>query len=1311
MLDFIKVALKYNRNGNAEAYPKFVVPTFKKSEDLMIRGGDFYAVWDESQGLWSTSEELCLALIDRELKKFADENKNMTNLGVIDYMWDSENGMIDKWHKYVQKQLRDNYHALDESIIFANTDVQKTDYCSKKLPYALEKGTIDAWDELIGTLYSPEERRKLEWAIGAIVSGESKNIQKFIVMYGPPGSGKSTILNIIQMLFEGYYSVFDAKALGSANNQFALEAFKANPLVAIQHDGDLSRIEDNTRLNSVVSHELMTINEKFKATYVNRFNSFLFMGTNKPVKISDAKSGILRRLIDVTPTGITIPKRRYNTLMRHVKFELGAIAWHCLEVFRKNERYYDDYVPLSMMSASNDFYNFMEDMYMELYKSDGVTLKAAWERYKVYCDDAKVSFPYNRRVFKEELKSYFEDFFDTYETGAGVVRSYYKGFKRGKFENAPKVDKPVEQELEGSDFVWEEQESEFDKMAQNWPAQYAKEDDTPKSKWEFVTTKLRDIDVTKVHYVLVPENHIVIDFDIKDESGNKCLAKNIDAARLWPPTYAEVSKGGNGMHLHYIYDGDVSKLASLYADGIEVKVYSGKSSLRRKLTRCNNLPVAHISSGLPLKEERLNMVSEQSIKSERGLRNLIVRNLKKECCPGTKPSVDFIKKILDDAYSSGLSYDVTDMRNAILAFANSSTHHALYCLQQVGEMKLKSEDSSPYMEPDEDTFVFFDIEVYPNLFVVCWKFEGSDSIYRMINPKAEDIEMLLKYKLIGFNNRKYDNHIIYAAMMGYSIPQLYELSQRIINKSENCFFLEAYNLSYTDVYDFASSGNKQSLKKWEIELGIHHQEMGLPWDQPVEEQYWDLVADYCCNDVKATEAVFNHLKGDWEARQMLAAIANGNVNQTTNTLSNKFLFDGNKKPQGAFYYRDLSKPVKELDPAMRDFLMETFTEMFDATFGSAESLLPYFEGYTFIKDEKHPKGYSLYKGYEVGEGGFVWADPGLYWNVWTFDVASMHPHSMMAEYLFGIYTYKLRDIIRARIAIKHKDYELAKSYLDGALAPFLQDKNDAKSVANALKTVINSLYGLSDAGFENPCRDERNIDNIVAKRGALFMIDLKEALEVRGVKVIHIKTDSIKVVNPDQDTYDFIMHFGKRYGYTFEIEHKFEKICLVNNAVYIAKTSVDDDEMPGQWTATGTQFAVPYIFKTLFSHEEILFSDLCETKTSKAALYLDFNESLPEGEHSYQFVGKCGLFTPVKPGCGGAELFAKRDEKYYAVGGTKGYRWVESETLDMSGNKDKIDMSYYDRLVEAAVTDLHGFCGEQLGAFLEVEETPPWKEG
>ena len=154
-----------------------------------------------------------------------------------------------------------------------------------------------------------------------------------MVFYGSAGTGKSTVLNIIQQLFDGYYSVFEAKALGSASNVFALEAFKTNPLVAIQHDGDLSRIEDNTRLNSLVSHELMTVNEKFKSTYTNRFKCFLFVGTNKPVKITDAKSGLIRRLIDVSPSGNKLSPKEYKTVMKQVGFELGAIAYHCRDRF------------------------------------------------------------------------------------------------------------------------------------------------------------------------------------------------------------------------------------------------------------------------------------------------------------------------------------------------------------------------------------------------------------------------------------------------------------------------------------------------------------------------------------------------------------------------------------------------------------------------------------------------------------------------------------------------------------------------------------------------------------------------------------------------------------------------------------------------------------------------------------------------------------------------------------------------------------------------------------------------------------------
>jgi primase-polymerase (primpol)-like protein len=64
--------------------------------------------------------------------------------------------------------------------------------------------------------------------------------------------------------------------------------------------------------------------------------------------------------------------------------------------------------------------------------------------------------------------------------------------------------------------------------------------------------------ITRVHYVKVPENHIVIDFDMVGPDGEKDFQKNLEEASKWPPTYAEVSKSGKGIHLHYIYAGEPS---------------------------------------------------------------------------------------------------------------------------------------------------------------------------------------------------------------------------------------------------------------------------------------------------------------------------------------------------------------------------------------------------------------------------------------------------------------------------------------------------------------------------------------------------------------------------------------------------------------------------------------------------------------------------------------------------------------------------------------------------------------------------------
>lgn len=906
MLDFMMVITRTTKN-NVEVIPKFKIDDLSK--DLMIRGGDFYAIWDEDRKLWSTKESDVVRLVDIELKKYAaDHADRLGENAYIKYMWDSDSGSIDKWHKYCQKQMRDNYSTLDEELIFSNTELTRDKYASKKLNYPLEAGSIEAYDKLISTLYSKEERHKIEWAIGSIVTGDSKTIQKFMVLYGAAGTGKSTILNIIQKLFDGYYCVFDAKALGSSNSSFALEQFRTNPLVAIQHDGDLSRIEDNTKLNSLVSHEEMMVNEKFKSQYTNRFKAFLFLGTNRPVKITDGKSGLLRRLIDVTPTGNKVSSSEYKRLIKQIDFELGAIAWHCREVYLEDPGYYDDYIPTAMLEASNDFYNFVCDSYRVFKKEDGTTAKAAWEMYKQYCEDAKVPYPYTRRLFIEELKNYFWDYDEkiTDENGASISK-YFSGFRTDKIET--KKSPAGEVSKKDSDVGWlefKEQESILDKELANCPAQYANENETPSGAWDYCKTKLSDLDTSKLHYLRAPETHIFIDFDLKDSEGNKSFERNLEAANKWPRTYAELSKGGQGIHLHYIYTGDPNELSRIYAEDIEVKTCLGKSSIRRRLSKCNDLPIATISSGLPLKEAD-KVINFDGFKSENALRTMIKRNLNKEIHASTKCSVDFIYKNLEDAYTQGLKYDVSDMKNSIYAFAAGSTNQADYCIKLVGKMKFKSEECGDPADDVEAPIVFYDCEVFKNLFVVCWMKDADDApVVRMINPSPTDIEQLTHFRLIDFNGRNYDRHILYARMLGYNNMQLYNLSQKIINApkgmKDSGKFGEAYNLGYTDVYDFAAK--KQSLKKWEIELNLKHHELGLPWDAEVPEKLWDTVAEYCCDDVIATRAVFHHLKGDFTARQILADLAGMTVNDTTNSLTTRIIFGKERKPQ--LVYTDLA---------------------------------------------------------------------------------------------------------------------------------------------------------------------------------------------------------------------------------------------------------------------------------------------------------------------------------------------------------------------------------------------------------------------
>lgn len=404
---------------------------------------------------------------------------------------------------------------------------------------------------------------------------------------------------------------------------------------------------------------------------------------------------------------------------------------------------------------------------------------------------------------------------------------------------------------------------------------------------------------------------------------------------------------------------------------------------------------------------------------------------------------------------------------------------------------------------------------------------------------------------------------------------------------------------------------------------------------------------------------------------------------------------------------------------------------------ATDQIINAFPGYEY-KRLDDGRFHNIYRGVDVGFGGYVYAEPGMYENVWLFDVGNMHGASILALNKFGEYTKNYKAIRDARMAIKHRDYDRVKDMFDGKFMKYLTSDQEADRLQNALKLVLNSTYGIAAATFDNPLRDPRDVNNIIALRGALFMKTLQDEIVKQGYSVVHIKTDSCKVPNGDPEIAKFILDFGRKYGYEFEHECVYERMCLVNDAVYIAKYDNQGvrnkgGKHAGQWTATGTQFQIPYVFKTLFSKEPLEFKDMCETKTVKSAIYLDFNEDLPdvsayeeeqarrdynrkrsENEwkklnpnfkdmsdadlaneiskgHNYRFVGKAGSFCPVISGTGGGNLMRDNNGKMAFVGGTKGYRWKEAEVLRALGTDEamrSINKKYYAALVDDAIATI-----------------------
>ena len=150
-MDFYKITEKVATSGENMGMnivsPSLIVG---KSSDLMVRGKGFYAIWNEEKGLWDTDEYSVPQLIDEELNNYVKTHALGSQFTVVQSLRSFNSGSWREFKNYMTL-LPDNYVQLDEQITFANTEVKKSDFVSRRLPYSLEPGKAEAYDEILAT--------------------------------------------------------------------------------------------------------------------------------------------------------------------------------------------------------------------------------------------------------------------------------------------------------------------------------------------------------------------------------------------------------------------------------------------------------------------------------------------------------------------------------------------------------------------------------------------------------------------------------------------------------------------------------------------------------------------------------------------------------------------------------------------------------------------------------------------------------------------------------------------------------------------------------------------------------------------------------------------------------------------------------------------------------------------------------------------------------------------------------------------------------------------------------------------------------
>ena len=454
------------------------------------------------------------------------------------------------------------------------------------------------------------------------------------------------------------------------------------------------------------------------------------------------------------------------------------------------------------------------------------------------------------------------------------------------------------------------------------------------------------------------------------------------------------------------------------------------------------------------------------------------------------------------------------------------------------------------MSTKED--VIFDIECFPNYFLIMFLHSKSDAIKAFdtknvlsTNQIKEIYRILHSYHIIGFNSLRYDMPMIMAALKKHNIQVLYQISNMIINDS----FGKVY--TYDELQTFLKSIYHQDIIYLQNQIislktlgaRLHHNnivELPLPSDTNLSDTQIITIKEYCRNDCFITQTVWNELKKEAYVRETLDKMypyikqLGTAKNMKDATLCENIICQASGIPKQKGINVNFMNIFHYKAPSNLNFKNEYLKKHLHAiTNGTFEV----DSKYQIIAPTYFKNDFIRYGGAEwnIGIGGIHTRDK----NIWidkrrapykkkviiNFDVSAFYP-SMLLNLKLGPYGEDKKNRFLRTLKSLVEQRKNAK-------------KTGNKSIADALKVPLNSITGKLNSKYSIAYNPADYIRMTVS--GQLYMLKLAEMLftSCKSAKIWSANTDGIVAVCDSKDKFIMVnagQYWAKEYNFELDVE-------------------------------------------------------------------------------------------------------------------------------------------------------------------------------